>query len=52
MKLSNFLNDLADIVDLNSTHALSFQLRRLSQEERTKLSNSLRHIAEDQQKIE
>lgn len=41
-----FLENLADVVELNATHALSFELRRLSTKERSELASFLRTLAE------
>lgn len=44
-----FLDNLADIVDMNATHALSFEIRRLNSKDRSELAQYLRTLAEDSQ---
>lgn len=41
----DILNTLADVVETNYTHVLSFELRKLSQSERREFSSYLRDIS-------
>lgn len=45
MNYQRFFENLADIIDTGMTHALSFELRRLSNEDRAKVTQYLRNIA-------
>lgn len=47
MDRSRFLETLADICDTGMTHALSFELRRLNNEDRARLTMYLRSLAEE-----
>lgn len=50
MKFNHFIETLADVVDTNSTHVISFELRKLNPSERTELSSYLRTLAKESQK--
>lgn len=47
MDLSDFYGTLADIVDTNVTHVLSFELRKLNPEQRVELQMDLRRRAKE-----
>lgn len=50
MNYQNFFENLADIIDTGMTHALSFELRKLKNEDRARITQHLRNIARDSKK--
>lgn len=49
MNMNSFLSELADIVETNHIHSLSFLLSKLSKEERRNLVWNLKHPNSDQE---
>lgn len=43
----NFFSTLADVVETNQTHVISFELRRLSQDQRRELVRTIQNIAQE-----
>lgn len=44
---SRFLGTLVDALELNYTHSINFELRKLSPKQRSEVLQDLRHLQED-----